>query len=72
MVSGVVGWQSPTGGRIAVIQTQLPTVGTGALKSREEPDERLGKVCVGHVFYDICLWYVIRWHLFLMPVLLLL
>ena len=36
--------QSPTGGRITVIQTQLPTVGAGALKSREEPDDRLGKV----------------------------
>lgn len=31
---------SPTGGRISVFQTQLPSVGTGALKSREEPNQR--------------------------------
>jgi len=34
---------SPTGGRVSVVQTQLPTVGAGALKCREEPDERSGK-----------------------------
>uniref|UniRef100_A0A674GMS9 SEC24 homolog A, COPII coat complex component n=1 Tax=Taeniopygia guttata TaxID=59729 RepID=A0A674GMS9_TAEGU len=31
---------SPTGGRITVFQTQLPSVGMGALKSREEPNQR--------------------------------
>ncbi|XP_032558491.1 protein transport protein Sec24A isoform X1 [Chiroxiphia lanceolata] len=31
---------SPTGGRITVFQTQLPTVGMGALKPREEPNQR--------------------------------
>ncbi|KYO20294.1 protein transport protein Sec24A [Alligator mississippiensis] len=31
---------SPTGGRISVFQTQLPSVGVGALKSREEPNQR--------------------------------
>ncbi|NXV80597.1 SC24A protein, partial [Atlantisia rogersi] len=31
---------SPTGGRISVFQTQLPSVGTGALKAREEPNQR--------------------------------
>uniref|UniRef100_A0A8C3PYT3 SEC24 homolog A, COPII coat complex component n=1 Tax=Chrysolophus pictus TaxID=9089 RepID=A0A8C3PYT3_CHRPC len=31
---------SPTGGRISVFQTQLPSVGMGALKSREEPNQR--------------------------------
>ncbi|KAK2540872.1 protein transport protein Sec24A [Columba livia] len=31
---------SPTGGRISVFQTQLPSVGMGALKSREEPNHR--------------------------------
>ena len=36
--------QSPTGGRITVVQTQLPTVGAGALKSREDSEERSGKV----------------------------
>ncbi|XP_030360275.1 protein transport protein Sec24A isoform X2 [Strigops habroptila] len=31
---------SPTGGRISVFQTQLPSVGMGALKAREEPNQR--------------------------------
>uniref|UniRef100_A0A670J3Q9 SEC24 homolog A, COPII coat complex component n=1 Tax=Podarcis muralis TaxID=64176 RepID=A0A670J3Q9_PODMU len=31
---------SPTGGRISVFQTQLPTVGVGALKPREEPNQK--------------------------------
>ncbi|XP_074069635.1 protein transport protein Sec24A [Macrotis lagotis] len=31
---------SPTGGRISVFQTQLPSIGAGALKSREEPNQR--------------------------------
>uniref|UniRef100_A0A8D2MQU8 SEC24 homolog A, COPII coat complex component n=2 Tax=Zonotrichia TaxID=44387 RepID=A0A8D2MQU8_ZONAL len=31
---------SPTGGRITVFQTQLPSLGMGALKSREEPNQR--------------------------------
>lgn len=31
---------SPTGGRMSVFQTQLPTLGVGALKSREEPNQR--------------------------------
>ncbi|XP_048022595.1 protein transport protein Sec24A isoform X2 [Megalobrama amblycephala] len=31
---------SPTGGRMSVFQTQLPTVGIGALKPREEPNQR--------------------------------
>uniref|UniRef100_A0A8C6YS17 SEC24 homolog A, COPII coat complex component n=1 Tax=Nothoprocta perdicaria TaxID=30464 RepID=A0A8C6YS17_NOTPE len=31
---------SPTGGRISVFQTQLPSLGMGALKSREEPNQR--------------------------------
>uniref|UniRef100_F6Y1V8 SEC24 homolog A, COPII coat complex component n=1 Tax=Monodelphis domestica TaxID=13616 RepID=F6Y1V8_MONDO len=31
---------SPTGGRISVFQTQLPSIGVGALKSREEPNQR--------------------------------
>uniref|UniRef100_A0A8D0GZG4 SEC24 homolog A, COPII coat complex component n=1 Tax=Sphenodon punctatus TaxID=8508 RepID=A0A8D0GZG4_SPHPU len=31
---------SPTGGRITVFQTQLPSVGVGALKSREEPNQK--------------------------------
>ncbi|XP_038596522.1 protein transport protein Sec24A [Tachyglossus aculeatus] len=31
---------SPTGGRITAFQTQLPSIGAGALKSREEPNQR--------------------------------
>ncbi|XP_051834135.1 protein transport protein Sec24A isoform X1 [Antechinus flavipes] len=31
---------SPTGGRISVFQTQLPSIGVGALKSRDEPNQR--------------------------------
>ncbi|ELU09049.1 hypothetical protein CAPTEDRAFT_176588 [Capitella teleta] len=32
-----------TGGRVTVCQTQLPTVGAGALKCREDPNERAGR-----------------------------
>ena len=31
---------SPTGGRVSVFQTQLPSMGVGALKSREDPNQR--------------------------------
>ncbi|XP_053154676.1 protein transport protein Sec24A isoform X2 [Hemicordylus capensis] len=31
---------SPTGGRISVFQTQLPSIGVGALKPREEPNQK--------------------------------
>ncbi|KAL0974263.1 hypothetical protein UPYG_G00217910 [Umbra pygmaea] len=31
---------SPTGGRISVFQTQLPTLGVGTLQSREDPNQR--------------------------------
>uniref|UniRef100_H0X8X9 SEC24 homolog A, COPII coat complex component n=1 Tax=Otolemur garnettii TaxID=30611 RepID=H0X8X9_OTOGA len=31
---------SPTGGRMSVFQTQLPSLGVGALKPREEPNQR--------------------------------
>ncbi|XP_068231086.1 protein transport protein Sec24A isoform X2 [Palaemon carinicauda] len=34
---------SPIGGRITVITTTLPTLGPGALKSREDPNQRAGK-----------------------------
>ncbi|KAK5864394.1 hypothetical protein PBY51_015640 [Eleginops maclovinus] len=34
---------SPTGGRITVFQTQLPTLGAGALQSREDPNQRSSK-----------------------------
>ena len=44
-------FQSPTGGRCAVFQTLLPNVGPGALKNREDPNERAGKVRTCHVMY---------------------
>uniref|UniRef100_G3PWY8 SEC24 homolog B, COPII coat complex component n=1 Tax=Gasterosteus aculeatus aculeatus TaxID=481459 RepID=G3PWY8_GASAC len=31
---------SPTGGRVTVFQTQLPTLGAGSLQSREDPNQR--------------------------------
>lgn len=31
---------TPTGGRVSVFQTQLPTIGTGLLQSREDPNQR--------------------------------
>uniref|UniRef100_A0A672FWH7 Protein transport protein Sec24B-like n=1 Tax=Salarias fasciatus TaxID=181472 RepID=A0A672FWH7_SALFA len=31
---------SPTGGRVSVFQTQLPSLGAGALQSREDPNQR--------------------------------
>ena len=31
---------SPTGGRVSVFQTQLPKLGVGALKSREDHNQR--------------------------------
>lgn len=34
---------SGTGGRITVLQTCLPTIGPGALKSREDPNMRAAK-----------------------------
>ena len=34
---------SPTGGRITVFQANLPNVGPGALKSREDPNQRASK-----------------------------
>ncbi|RXN15960.1 transport Sec24A-like protein [Labeo rohita] len=40
---------SPTGGRISVFQTQLPTVGIGALKPREEPNQKAAAKDVQHL-----------------------
>ncbi|XP_071952334.1 protein transport protein Sec24A-like isoform X2 [Antedon mediterranea] len=34
---------SPTGGRVTVIQSSLPTTGPGSLKSREDPNQRSSK-----------------------------
>ncbi|XP_016374670.1 protein transport protein Sec24A [Sinocyclocheilus rhinocerous] len=40
---------SPTGGRMTVFQTQLPTIGIGALKPREEPSHRANAKDVQHL-----------------------
>ncbi|KAM3612668.1 uncharacterized protein V6R79_012482 [Siganus canaliculatus] len=40
---------SPTGGRVTVFQTQLPTLGTGALQSREDPNQRSSTKGVQHL-----------------------
>ena len=34
---------SHTGGRVTVFQASLPNIGPGALKSREDPNQRAGK-----------------------------
>lgn len=43
---------SPTGGRVTVFQTQLPTLGAGALQSREDPNQR-SSTKVRMTFYGI-------------------
>lgn len=46
---------SPTGGRVTVFQTQLPTLGAGALQSREDPNQRSStKVRSGFFFELLC------------------
>uniref|UniRef100_A0A8D3CNF9 SEC24 homolog B, COPII coat complex component n=1 Tax=Scophthalmus maximus TaxID=52904 RepID=A0A8D3CNF9_SCOMX len=40
---------SPTGGRVTVFQTQLPTLGAGMLKSREDPNQRSSTKGVQHL-----------------------
>uniref|UniRef100_A0A8C6KJT5 SEC24 homolog B, COPII coat complex component n=1 Tax=Nothobranchius furzeri TaxID=105023 RepID=A0A8C6KJT5_NOTFU len=40
---------SPTGGRVTVFQTQLPTLGAGKLQSREDPNQRSGTKGVQHL-----------------------
>ncbi|XP_052005623.1 protein transport protein Sec24B-like isoform X1 [Xyrauchen texanus] len=40
---------SPTGGRVSVFQTQLPTLGVGLLQSREDPNLRSSKKKVQHL-----------------------
>ncbi|KAM8848153.1 protein transport protein Sec24B [Synchiropus picturatus] len=40
---------SPTGGRISVFQTQLPSVGAGLLQSREDPSQRSNTKGVQHL-----------------------
>ncbi|XP_067104024.1 protein transport protein Sec24B isoform X2 [Osmerus mordax] len=40
---------SPTGGRVSVFQTQLPTLGAGLLQSREDPNQRISTKNVQHL-----------------------
>ncbi|XP_077434311.1 protein transport protein Sec24B [Vanacampus margaritifer] len=40
---------SPTGGRVGVFQTQLPTLGAGSLQSREDPSQRSSAKGVQHL-----------------------
>uniref|UniRef100_G1KMU3 SEC24 homolog B, COPII coat complex component n=1 Tax=Anolis carolinensis TaxID=28377 RepID=G1KMU3_ANOCA len=40
---------SPTGGRVSVFQTQLPSLGTGRLQSREDPNQRSSTKGVQHL-----------------------
>ncbi|XP_039975971.1 protein transport protein Sec24B isoform X2 [Xiphias gladius] len=40
---------SPTGGRVTVFQTQLPTLGAGMLQSREDPNQRSSTKGVQHL-----------------------
>ncbi|NXG64021.1 SC24B protein, partial [Hemiprocne comata] len=40
---------SPTGGRISVFQTQLPSLGVGLLHSREDPNQRSSTKVVQHL-----------------------
>uniref|UniRef100_A0A8C7UJW3 SEC24 homolog B, COPII coat complex component n=1 Tax=Oncorhynchus mykiss TaxID=8022 RepID=A0A8C7UJW3_ONCMY len=40
---------SPTGGRVSVFQTQLPTLGPGLLQSREDPNQRSSTKGVQHL-----------------------
>uniref|UniRef100_A0A672FX05 Protein transport protein Sec24B-like n=1 Tax=Salarias fasciatus TaxID=181472 RepID=A0A672FX05_SALFA len=40
---------SPTGGRVSVFQTQLPSLGAGALQSREDPNQRSSTKGVQHL-----------------------
>ncbi|KAK7922234.1 hypothetical protein WMY93_009136 [Mugilogobius chulae] len=40
---------SPTGGRVSVFQSQLPTLGAGQLQSREDPNQRSSTKVVQHL-----------------------
>ncbi|XP_042354800.1 protein transport protein Sec24A isoform X2 [Plectropomus leopardus] len=40
---------SPTGGRMSIFQTQLPSLGVGALQSREDPNQRASAKDIQHL-----------------------
>ncbi|KAM8939765.1 protein transport protein Sec24B [Pelodytes ibericus] len=48
-LQGAFKLMSPTGGRISVFQTQLPSLGAGLLQSREDPNQRSSTKGVQHL-----------------------
>ncbi|XP_063775067.1 protein transport protein Sec24B isoform X2 [Pseudophryne corroboree] len=48
-LQGAFKLMSPTGGRITVFQTQLPSLGSGLLHSREDPNQRSSTKGVQHL-----------------------
>ncbi|KAM3937800.1 protein transport protein Sec24B isoform 2-T2 [Leptodactylus fuscus] len=48
-LQGACKLMSPTGGRISVFQTQLPSLGAGALQSREDPNQRSSLKGIQHL-----------------------
>ncbi|XP_073497026.1 protein transport protein Sec24B isoform X2 [Phyllobates terribilis] len=48
-LQGAFKLMSPTGGRISVFQTQLPSLGVGLLQSREDPNQRSSLKGIQHL-----------------------
>nr|DBA28876.1 TPA: hypothetical protein GDO54_009165 [Pyxicephalus adspersus] len=48
-LQGAFKLMSPTGGRISVFQTQLPSLGAGLLQSREDPNQRSSTKGIQHL-----------------------
>ncbi|XP_075056778.1 protein transport protein Sec24B isoform X2 [Mixophyes fleayi] len=48
-LQGAFKLMSPTGGRITVFQTQLPSLGAGILQSREDPNQRSSTKGIQHL-----------------------
>ncbi|XP_069599963.1 protein transport protein Sec24B isoform X1 [Ranitomeya imitator] len=48
-LQGAFKLMSPTGGRISVFQTQLPSLGAGLLQSREDPNQRSSLKGIQHL-----------------------
>ncbi|XP_040185309.1 protein transport protein Sec24B isoform X2 [Rana temporaria] len=48
-LQGAFKLMSPTGGRISVFQTQLPSLGAGQLQSREDPNQRSSTKGIQHL-----------------------
>jgi hypothetical protein len=52
---------SPTGGRVSVFQTQLPSLGAGLLQSREDPNQRSSTKVLYVYFLCHVQWYFYHW-----------